>query len=573
MTKEMTGYPSIDKPWMKYYSEVDKAWNVPESKMYDFIYEKNKDYLNDTALLYMGKSYTYGRVFEHIDEAAKAFQSLGIGEGDKVAICSVTTPEIIYALYGLNKLGVTVNMLEPRNNAERIKDYLIMSECEYMVMLDICYPKIAAILKDTGLKKVIVVSPTLSAAGLYKLGYHFTFKKSSRIPFGGVYEKWGEFIKRGSKIGNIKRAKYDANRTAVIVYTGGTTGIPKGARLSDNALNHIAEFARISTCIGKERQEYFLGIMPPFIAYGLCCGIHGPLSVGNRLIVIPNFKPENFTKLVLKHKPNHFIGVPAFFEEFASYEKKVDLSFVKAAIAGGDKMTVEVENKVNEFLKANNAKTRIHKGYGMTEMSSGVVISIDECNKAGSVGIPLIGNSVKVISCESGQELKYGEQGEICISTPSVMLGYLNNEEETNKIVETDAMGTKWVHTGDIGYVDEDGCIFILDRMKRMIIRPDGHNVFPSLIETIIAACEKVEKVAVVGMFDTNGLSGKWPVAHVVVKAEYKDRQEQVEDELIELMKRKLPERDKAERIFFQEDLPLTPIGKVDYRRLEEMSK
>lgn len=566
--KTLTGYPSIDKPWMKYYSEEDKMWSVKKCKIFDYIYEKNKDNLEDTALLYLGKKYTYRTLFENIDKAANAFYLMGIREGDNVAICSVTTPEILYSIYGLNKLGVTVNLLEPRNNAERIKEYLLMSKCEYMVMLDICYSKIASIIGDTNLKKIIVVSPTGAASPVYKAGYQIKSGKS-KIPYGNIYEKWKDFIKKARNQEMISAASYDEKRPAVIVYTGGTTGIPKGAMLSDDAINHISEFARVSTCIGTERQEDFLMIMPPFIAYGLCCGIHGPLSVGNRLIVIPNFKPNKFTELVLKYRPNHFIGVPSFFEELANYQKKVDLRFVKCAIAGGDKMSVEVEKKVNGFFKMNNSTTRIHKGYGMTEMSSGVVITTDICNKEGSVGIPLIGNNAKVIDCETGQELNYGQQGELCISTPTIMLGYLNNEEETNKVIEIDESGKKWVHTGDVAYIDEDGCIFIVDRMKRMIIRPDGHNVFPSVIEAILATHKGVENVVVVGMLDRSGLSGRWPVAYVVLKEKFKEQQEQVKVELIELMKQKLPERDKAEALFFKDSLPLTPIGKVDYRELE----
>lgn len=568
--KVLTGYPSIDKPWLKYYSDEDKKWSVRKCTIYDYIYEKNKNHLDDTALFYMGKKISYRELFKNIDNAAKAFHLMGICEGDKVAICSVTTPEIIYSIYGLNKLGVIVNLLEPRNNAERIKQYLLMSECKYMIMLDICYSKISSILSETNLKKIIVVSPTSSASCIYKAGYHITSSKC-KIPFGNIYEKWESFIKNAkNQDKNIPAVSYDAKRPAVIVYTGGTTGIPKGAMLSDDAINHISEFARISTCIGTERQEDFLGIMPPFIAYGLCCGIHGPLSQGNRLIVIPNFKPEKFTKLVLKYRPNHFIGVPSFFEELANYKKKIDLRFIKCAIAGGDKMSVEIEKKVNDFFRNNNASTGIHKGYGMTEMSSAVVITTDVCNKEGSVGIPLIGNNAKIIDCETGQELMYRQQGELCISTPTAMLGYLNNEEETRKVIEIDEHGEKWIHTGDIAYIDEDGCIFIIDRMKRMIIRPDGHNVFPSVIEAILVTHENVESATVVGKLDGKGLSGKWPVAYVVLKEACKQQQDMVKAELIELMKQKLPERDKAEEILFINTLPLTPIGKVDYRQLEK---
>lgn len=570
MAQNLTGYPSIDKPWLKYYSEEDVKWKVSPCTIYDFIWERNKTYLHETAMMYMGKKYTYGDMFENIDRVAKSFQSLGIGVGDKVAICSVTTPEIIYAIYALNKIGATVNLLEPRNNSERIKQYLLVAKSEYMVMIDRCYPKISSIIADTQVKKVIVVSPVLSASVLYKFGYLF---KKDKIPFEEIYEKWSRFIARGNIVQTINKAPYDENRAAVIVYTGGTTGIPKGAMLSDSNLNHIAEFAWVSNTVGRNRQDDLLMIMPPFIAYGLCCGIHAPLFLGKRMIIIPNFKAENFTKLVLKHKPNHVIGVPSFFEALVSKKKKVDLSFICGVIAGGDKLAPETENRINSYLKSNNASVQIQKGYGMTELSSGVAITNHKCNKIGSVGIPLIGNNVKVIDPITKEEKKYNEQGEICISTPTIMLGYLNNKEETNKVVEVDKDGVKWVHTGDVGYVDEDGYIFIIDRMKRMIIRPDGHNVFPSLIESIVSKSEGVEQVAVVGMLDRNGASGRWPVAHVVVKPEYKGRENIIEERIKTVMADSLPERDKAEYVMFHESLPLTPVGKVDYRALEQKVK
>lgn len=209
----------------------------------------------------------------------------------------------------------------------------------------------------------------------------------------------------------------------------------------------------------------------------------------------------------------------------------------------------------------------------MTELCSGVAISMGNCNKSGTVGVPLVGNNVKVICPENNEELRYNEKGEICISAPTIMLGYQNNEAETKKVIEIDKNGVKWVHTGDLGYVDEDGYLYIIDRIKRMIIRPDGHNVFPAVIEQVLFCHDAVADCCVVGMKDINGSSGKWPAAHIVLKANYKEKKSMVISELQKLMQDKLPERDKAEKIFFHERLPLTSIGKIDYRALEKESE
>lgn len=347
--KKLTGYPSIDKPWLKYYSEQDLQYEVPQCSMYDYMHDHNIGYEDEIAIEYFGRKISFKELFHNINIVSKAFTSMGIKCGDNVAICSITTPEIIYSLYALNRLGVTVNMLEPRNNAERIAHYIRESGSEYVIMLDICFGKFQEILKTEKIKKIIVVGTTMSAPILTKIGYIFANKNKQKILYEGVYEKWTSFVSRGKNGNDITDAPYDEKRTAVIVYTGGTTGIPKGAMLSDSNLNHIAQLLWTSKGIGQERQDKYLMIMPPFIAYGLC-GMHAPLSFGKRMIVIPNFKQENFARLILKHKPNYAVGVPAYFETLASYkDKKVDLSYIKGLIAGGDKLTSEIECKVMIF--------------------------------------------------------------------------------------------------------------------------------------------------------------------------------------------------------------------------------
>lgn len=569
--KALTGYPSIDKPWLKYYSEEEINATLPECTIYEYLWENNKNHLDDVALIYFGKRITYKKLFENIDKAAKAFLSLGVKEGDIVSICSVTTPEIIYCLYALNRIGATANMLEPRNNAERICDYINKANSIYAVIIDAVYPKFKTILNKTCLKKVIVTNPVISLSAIYKILY--SIKKAHKSQFdNSKCILWKDFFNGYKHISEFSPALYNEKSRSVIVYTGGTTGVPKGAVLTNDNLNQIANMSLTSSAIGKERQDTYLMIMPPFIAYGLC-GIHSPLCVGKRIIVVSNFKPDMFSSLVFKYKPNHILGVPSFFETLASTKKKIDCGFLKSLVAGGDKLTAEAEQRINSFLDSNNGKVHIRKGYGMTELCSGAIITTDSCNKLGSVGFPLVHNSVKIVNPDTDEELKYDECGEICISGPTVMQGYLNNETETKNVIKVDGDGKKWVYTSDWGYVDKDGCIFVLDRIKRMIIRPDGHNVFPSLIEQIICSHTAVQNCAVIGYPDPNERAGKWPSAYIVLKNDFVDKQNLVLNELKALMKEKLPERDQAKYFFFCDVLPLTLVGKIDYKALEKIAE
>lgn len=283
------------------------------------------------------------------------------------------------------------------------------------------------------------------------------------------------------------------------------------------------------------------------------------------------FNPDEFDKLVVKYRPQHIFGVPTHYEKLAVSPKmhNYDLSFLINAGAGGDAFSVQMEKDINAFLKEHHCKFGILKGYGMTEIGSVAVICFDNVNKIGSVGIPHCKTVVSTFEPDTETELKYNQMGEICLSTPAVMVGYMGNAEETNKVIRKHSDGTIWIHTGDLGYVDEDGFVYIKGRMKRMIIRPDGHNVFPSAIENVISEHPFVDGCVVVGKSDASYTSGTWPVAFVVLKPEYKGQEETLLD-IKRMCDEKLPPRDTATEFFEIQSIPLTSIGKIDYRALEE---
>lgn len=566
--QKMTGYASIDKPWLKYYTDEAINAKLPECTVYEYLWENNKEHLDDVAIEYFGRKISYRKLFESIDRTAAAFAALGVRKGDIVSLVMLNSPETICAIYALNKLGAICNIIEPRTNNELIVKRINETRSKAVIVHDFFKSKLKGF--DLCVSFVVVVSLKQSMPFLTKLGYEYKIgRKLSDCNLKYREIDWPEFLMHDAK---TAVAKYSTDTSAIIIYTGGTTGISKGAMLSNDALNNIVVHQKSSNpCM--VRGDTFLDIMPPFIAYGLACGVHIPLCVGMKSILIPNFAPSDFGKLIKKYRPNHVLGVPAFWAslENDSSMHGHDLSYLKSAITGGDRINTETEKAINSFLLEHNSQVMITKGYGMTEACSSVTFtSAPENNKIESVGIPQVHNNFKVVDVDTNKELRYNEVGEICFTGPTMMVGYFNDSEETENIIKTHADGRKWIHSHDIGYIDEDGVVFIIDRMKRMLIRPDGHNVWPSQIESVICSHPAVAQCSVVGQRVDGSKSGVLPAAFVVVNGGYDH--ERLRQELIKLNFEKLPERDTAQYYYFIDALPLTPVGKVDYRRLEEMA-
>ena len=561
----MTGYPSIDKPWLKYYSEEAINEPLPECTIYEYLWENNKDHLDDVALVYFGRKITYKTLFSEIEKTASAFFDAGIRAGDIVLMTTVTVPETIYAFYALNRIGAISNMADPRTSTEGIRRFAQEVNAKIILTIDVAYPKIAQAAIGTSVKHIITLSPADSLPPIKKAAYKAT--KRQVKPVDNNCQSWREFIassKNGISFPPI-RATSDC---CVMVHTGGTTGTPKTVMLSNQNLNTMAmQYALLG--IDLDREQSFLNIMPPFIAYGVVLGIHMPLCLGLNDILIPQLDPNKFADLILKYRPAHLAGVPMHYEQLRTSPKAqtADLSFFCMTGCGGDGMAEGFEIAINEFLFRHNCKYPITKGYGMTEISSAATTNKLELNKLGSVGIPHLKTTVAIFEVGTDKELPYGESGEICMCSPTVMLGYYNAPDEEKNVLMKHSDGKTWIHSGDIGYMDEDGFLYINGRLKRMIIRPDGHNVWPSQIENVILSYPGIESCAVVGLPNPNGTNGMIPTAFIVA-----DDNEITADAIDAYSKERLPERDCALEYRFVSEIPLTPIGKVDYRALEQQA-
>lgn len=359
-----------------------------------------------------------------------------------------------------------------------------------------------------------------------------------------------------------------------MILTGGTTGIPKAVVLSNENLNAMSVQYEMSGIPHGINENKFLNIMPPFLAYGLVDGIHMPLSLGMENILVTKFEPNELPNLILKYKPNHFMGVPDHLDKIrtSKFLKNKNLSYLLTVGVGGDSLSSQRELLINEFLEQHGVVNKIQKGFGMTEGASALLSTLsNECNKIGSVGIPLLFNVVSIFKPGTDEELKYGEEGEICIKTPTRMLKYLNNDEEYNKVVKSHSDGSIWIHSEDLGYMDEDGFLFHKGRIKRMIIRPDGHNVFPLAIENAILLNEKVSECAVIGVDSEFDKQGQYPKAFVVLNDKYKNESSNIVDELDKICQENFPERDVPYYYEFVDTIPKTLAGKVDFKQLEQL--
>ena len=567
MTTQNPVYASQAKPWLKYYDQKFIDQTLPALSAFEYVCQRSKNHLNDTALEYYGRKFTYADLIVNVKKTAAALRGAGVKKGDIITVVSIMTPEIIALFYAADMMGATLNLVDPRYSVEGIREYIEEVDSHLLVSLNVVYERCRQAAKRTNVEKVIVLSPADSLPPVMAVGYKLTTPDKNKYASNVI--RWKQFIKGGEGQSTASEP-YDPDHACVVVHTGGTTGSPKGVMLTDDCFNGIAlQFQAYPKLF--HRGQKLMNVMPPFIAYGFACGIHLPLVLGFTVIIIPNLDPAKLGSLVLKHKPEHMFGVPTHYQQLASDPKlrDKDLSFIINYAAGGDSLSRGAEQTVNDFLAAHGARYPIAKGYGMTEVSSAATVAAGLDNKPGSVGIPMVNTVVAAFEPGTDQELPIGQRGELCISGPCLMKGYYNKPEETAILLRRHPDGRVWAHTGDMGYLDEDGFVFLDSRIKRMIIRHDGFKVFPSMIENVVSRHPAVHQCSVVGCADKDHTQGRLPFVYIVLKAGITAKKKQVIRELERMCAEELPEYVQPVAYKFISSMPMTPVGKVDYRQLE----
>ena len=561
-----TGYPNIDKAWLKYYPENAIMAEQYEMTNYELFYERNKEHPNDIALIYNDKKITYGEMFKKIKETAKALKAMGVKKGDIVSVALPTIPEFAYTFYALNILGAVINTIDLRTSVDGVRDYLNEANSDLLITFDMYEETCRDACIGTKVSKVVSMTPVESLSpviqGLYKL------KNNKKVKFEGVEKySYNEFMKKGKNEPDVEPVKYSKNMPAAVVHTSGTTSKPKAITLTNENFNAMV-LHDLEAC-NFDRQETFLNIVPPFVAYGLVNNLCLPLCLGFKNVLIPKIVNTDFPDLIMKYKPNFVLGIPMHWEILMNSPKMkgYDLSFLKMAIAGGDSLGANLHNRINEFFASHNCKEQLKTGYGMTEASAAVTATISETNKVGSVGIPFIKNNISIVDPETKEQKQYGEVGEIHIYSPSVMKEYYNNPTETKEVLVKDEIGNTYLKTGDLGYIDEDGSLFITGRIKRQIIR-SGFKISPASIENIIFSNDAVRDCAVVGVDDL--MQGHTPIACIVIKDEYIDNKDEILKQIKESIESELPDYFWPEDYEVLDEIPLTQAGKVDFMTLTE---
>lgn len=562
MTDRQTGYPSVDKPWLKWY-KVNEEIRIPDFSLYQNIWENNKNNIDDIALHYFGSKISYRELFELIDVAERKLRRLGVNQGDTIAFISIYTPEMIATFYAINKIGAISALMDPRTSPNSLAKYIEKAAIKYAFVQDACSDVMDKVLEYIAIDKIIILSTANYMPFPIKQLFKIKIKGKACDNRYVCYE-------------NLKTQEYTesnickclGNMPAVICYTGGTTGESKGVLLSNLNVNSVVEQFRIYK-EDLKRQQKWLTISVPFIAYSLICSMHMPLSLGMQCY-LEMYDNEKMPKTILKNRIHHVAATPEFYEQLLKYKGK-DLSFLIMPITGADKLSEKLYNAINQRLKECKSTWKLCNGYGMTEVGSGVCVSHKgNTNKVNSVGIPFVNTTVTAFNVETGEEVKQGEQGEICISGPSVMLGYVADEKATSEVIRTHN-GKRWMHTGDIGYIDEDGCVFICGRIKRMIVRFDGFKVFPAFVEEKMLTCKRIDNCSCVAKDDKIHGSGQMPVLFYTLK-DNNETEILVEEELRKIAEQLLPSYSLPSEYICVDELPRTHAGKINYRKLEDIA-
>lgn len=559
-----TGYPSVDKPWLKYYERALDDLDIPKCSAYHLLYQNNKDYMNDVALIYFNRKIKFKELFDKIHKTAASLKELGIGKGDVVTLQVLNMPQVVELFYAISYIGAVANLIYASASWKETNEILHRTESKMYITIDFLWTKQQCAVEGTQVKYILLLGTGEEADGLTKT----IIKIKSNAIKDDRCLSWKKFLEIGKEMPDEIN---ESELPVAMVYTGGTTGKSKAVVLANRSMNALV-YQYAYTYASLQRGETFLNTLPPFIAFGIVVTLHMPLCLGIRNALVTDPAPENAGKYFCKYQPDYYVNGSAGIDSIMNHKKikKMNLEFVKVLASGGETLPHAFEEKVNKFLREHKAGTILSIGYGMTEVAATAVTSTPEVHKTGTVGIPLPGTIVKIVEPDTMKELSYEQDGEICFCTPTMMLGYYKNKEETDNIIRCHADGKRWIHSGDIGHISEDGFLTVSGRIKRVIVtwgENAYHKVFPRLIEELFAELEGINAVTVVGRKTTDVFHEL--IAFVVLNETYG------EEEMLKVLKKTAEEKldtwEQPVEYRFMERLPKTAIGKVDYRKLETM--
>jgi long-chain acyl-CoA synthetase len=561
----------IKAPWLAFYDSVPHHLDYPDGTMFQMLEEATEKYPNHIAYDFLGTKKTYAQFTEEIHQCAKALKALGIKEEDRITVCLPNVPQAIIMFYAINMIGAVSNMIHPLSSEGEIRFYLQDSNSVAAITLDAFYNKFENVIKDTNVKHLIITSVKDKLNAPKKVGYFLTKgRKIKPIPKNADVVYWKDFLETGEKYGFEYIVLRKGNDPAVILYSGGTTGLTKGILLSNLNFNALSmQTTAMGDCLMPGNS--MLSIMPVFHGFGLGIGIHTMLINGCKCILIPSFSAQTFGLLLKKNQPNFIAGVPTLYEALlkSAKIKRKDLSCLKGVFCGGDSLSIELKKKVDAFLKEHGAAVQIREGYGTTECVTASCLTPKNYYREGSIGLPFPDTYYKIVKPNTQEEVPYGTEGEICINGPTVMMGYIGNPKETTHALQIHPDGLTWLHTGDLGYMDEDGFVYFKQRLKRMIIS-SGYSIYPSQLENVIDAHDAVLMSTVIGVDDPYKIQKV--KAFVVLKPNVSPT-DSVKESIRQHCEKNIAKYAMPYEFEYRESLPKTLVGKVAYTILEAEEK
>jgi long-chain acyl-CoA synthetase len=554
----------MEKPWLKFYEpHVPEHIDYPQITMPTVLEETARKYPDHTALIFKDAKLTYREVNEAVDRFAAALQGLGVKKGDRVAVHLLNCPQFPIAYYAVLRIGGIVVPCNPVYTAREMRHQLKDSGAEVMVTLSLMYPIIKHIRSETNLRHVIVANIKTYLPPLLRVLFTlFREKKGGhRVDISGDANTYWftDVLAKGPA--RPKPVELSWDDTAVLMYTGGTTGVSKGAELTHR--NILVNAYQCKVWIGAgEAEDVSLTALPLYHSFAMTTCMNMDTLVGAAMLLIPDPRDlDDVLKNITKHKPTLYPGVPAMYVAINNYPdlSKYDISSIKSCVSGAAGLPVEVQKRFQELTGA-----RLVEGYGLSEASPVTHANpIFGENRVGTIGVPWPDTDVKIVDVETGEKvLGVGEAGELCIRGPQVMKGYWNMPEET-----AETLREGWLYTGDIAVMDEDGYFKIVDRKKDMILGAGGFNIYPREIEDVLYEHPKVLEVAAAGV----PVEGKGERVKVYVVL--KKGQTATEEEIIAFCRENLAPYKVPKFVEFRDELPKTTVGKILRRALVEEEK
>ena len=559
---------SAKAPWKNHLGEVPFTLDYFDGSMFEAVEKIAEKYPNNIAFDFMGRSTTYKALVREVEDCAKALRTIGVREGDKVTIAMPNCPQAIQMFYAVNLIGGICNMIHPLSAEKEIEFYLNESESVTAITLDQFYNKFENIRQNTKVVNIVIASIKDELSKPVKAGYMLTEgRKIKKIPEDAPVIRWKEFLHMGKHCFYNYKVKRTGKDPAVILYSGGTTGTTKGILLSNRNFNALGQQVIAANPMFRVGDK-MLAAMPLFHGFGLGVCIHTMLSQGGRCILIPRFTAQTYAKQITKYHCNFIAGVPTLYEALLRLPSmdNADLSSLKGVFSGGDSLSIELKKKFDKFLYDHNAKIQIREGFGLTECVTASCLTPPHMAKEGSIGLPFPDTYYKIVEQGTDKELPYGEEGEILIAGPTVMMEYVKHPEETAQTLRKHDDGLTWMYTGDLGMMDDEGFIYFKGRAKRMIIT-SGYNVYPGQLENILDANEFVHMSCIIGVPDPYKMQKV--KAFVMLKPGVPESPE-TKEAILAYCRKHIAKYAMPYDIEFRRELPKTLVGKVAYRVLEE---